>query len=187
MSSVANLSYEFFTGRAPTAAGMDYLVSANGPNPNNLNSAYYQAFSLENRYINFAVDLGKVGEGAANFQSRYGGLSLFDATKQAYATIFGDTPSDAKTHAILDAGVAVGGQWINRADYFAKYGQDGIDGLGTKAAMVGWLLAEADKAQVGVYALANEAFLNDVAAHNAPLGVDLVGVYSQPGFVFHPG
>jgi serralysin len=186
-ASVATLAYEFFTGSAPTAAGMDYLVSPTGPNANNLNSAYYQSFGLENRYINFAVNLGKVGAGDAAFSSAYGSLSLFDATRQAYATIFGATPSDTKLHALLDPTTVLNGQTFSRADYFAYYGGDGANGLGTKAAMVGWLLAEAEKADVGTYALSNDAFLTDVALHNAPFGVDLVGHYAQPGFVFNPG
>jgi hypothetical protein len=188
-SSVATLSYEFFTGKAPTAAGMDFLVSPTGPNPNNLNSAYYQGFNLENRYINFAVNLGKLGDGAAAFGATYGSLDLAAATKMAYQTIFGGTPSDAKVAALLDPTVGVDsqGQAITRADYFAQYGGDGANGIGTKAAMVGWLLAEAEKADVGTYALSNDAFLTDVGLHNAPFGVDLVGTYAQPGFVFHPG
>ena len=186
-TSVATLSYEFFTGKAPGAAGMDYLVSPTGSNANNLNSAYYQSFSLENRYINFAVNLGAAGAGADAFKASYGALSLFDATRQAYATIFGEAPSDAKLHAILDPTTVVDGQTLSRADYFAYYGQDGANGIGTKAAMVGWLLAEAEKADVGTYAQSNDAFLSDVALHNASFGVDIVGVYSQPSFVFHPG
>jgi Ca2+-binding RTX toxin-like protein len=186
-SSVATLAYEFFTGKAPTAAGMDYLVSPSGPNPNNLNATYYQSFSLENRYINFAVNLGKLGEGNASFTTQYGSLSLFEATRSAYAKIFGEAPSDTKLHALLDPTTVLNGQTYTRADYFAYYGQDGANGIGTKAAMVGWLLGEAEKADVGVYALSNDAFLTDVATHGAPFGVDLVGQYSQPSFVFHPG
>jgi beta-glucanase (GH16 family) len=186
-SSVASLSYAFFTGKTPTAAGMDYLVSPSGPNANNLNSAYYQSFSLENRYINFAVNLGKLGEGAAKFAASYGGLDLFDATRQAYTSIFGGAPSDAKIHALLDPTFELNGVSMTRATYFAYYGGDGADGTGAKAAMVGWLLAEAEKADIGTYALSNDAFLTDVALHNAPFGVDLVGQYSQPNFAYHPG
>jgi len=186
-TSVVTLSYEFFTGKAPSSAGMDYLVSPTGPNSNHLNAAYYQSFSLENRYINFAVNLGKAGEGSAAFTAKYGSLSLFEATRTAYATIFGEAPSDTKLHAILDPTTVLNGQTYTRGDYFAYYGQDGANGIGTKAAMVGYLLAEAVKADVGTYALSNDAFLTDVAIHNASFGVDLVGVYGQPGFVFHPG
>lgn len=170
-SAVAVLSYQFFTGKTPTAAGMDYLVAPDGPNANNLNSAYYQSFNIENRYINFAVNLGKAGEGAASFSASYGGLSLFDATRKAYATIFGATPTDDKVHALIDG----------RADYFAAYGQDGTSGLGTKAAMVGWLLAEAQKAELGVYAKSAGAFFADQVTHNV-FGADLIGVYAKPEY-----
>lgn len=170
-SAVAVLSYEFFTGKTPTAAGMDYLVSPTGPNDNNLSSAYYQSFNLENRYINFAVNLGKLGEGKDAFVASYGALSLFDATRKAYATIFGLTPTDAKIHALIDT----------RADYFASYGGDGANGQGTKAAMVGWLMAEAVKADVGVYAKSADALFADQVTHNV-FGVDLIGVYAKPEY-----
>jgi len=182
-SSVASLTYEFFTGKAPTAGGMDYLIAPQGVNANNLNAAYYQDFSLENRYINFSVNLGKVGEGAASFAAHYGGETLFDATRQAYETIFGSTPTDAKVHALLDPVLQLGSVNMTRADYFAYYGQDGADGMGTKAAMVGWLLGEAAKADVGVYALSNDAYFADIAQHGAPFGVDFVSVYGKAEFV----
>ena len=186
-SSVAILTYQFFTGSAPTATGMDYLVSPSGPNPNNLNAAYYQAFSLENRYINFAVNLGKLGAGEAVFSQTYGAESLTQATSDAYAKIFGTTPTAAKVSAILDASVTSGGMTMTRADYFALYGGDGASGLGTKAAMVGWLLAEAVTADVGTFALSNDAFLKDVGLNNAPFGVDIIGHYNQAGFAYTGG
>ena len=172
-TSVATLAYQFFTGKVPSAGGLDFLVSATGPNANNINSAYYQAFSLENRYINFAVNLGKVGEGATAFNATYGPLTLFDATRAAYTTIFGGAPTDAKVHALIDT----------RVDYFAAYGGDGATGIGTKAAMVGWLLAEAVKADVGMYAKSNDALLTDLA-DGATLAVNLVGVYGHPEYVY---
>ena len=172
-TSVASLAYQFFTGSIPSQAGFDYLVSPAGGNANNLNSDYYQSFNLENRYINFAVNLGKLGAGAAAFQADYGGLSLFDATRAAYTKIFGGTPTDAKIHALIDT----------RADYFAAYGGDGPTGIGTKAAMVGWLLAEAEKADIGMYAKSNDAFLIDLA-DGAQYGIDLIGVYGKPEYVY---
>ncbi|MEO6339578.1 MAG: M10 family metallopeptidase C-terminal domain-containing protein [Caulobacteraceae bacterium] len=174
-TSVASLAYEFFTGKVPTRAGFDYLIALDSPNTNNINSPYYQAFSLENRYINFAVNLGKLGEGKDAFAANYGTLSLFDATKQAYATIFGSTPTDAKVHAVIDT----------RVDYFAAYGLDGPAGIGTKAAMVGWLLSEAVKADVGAYAKANDAFLSDLA-DGALFAIDLIGVYGDTSYAY-PG
>lgn len=183
-TTVATLAYEFFTGSIPSALGYDYLVSPTGPNPNNLNSAYYQSFSLENRYINFAVNLGKLGEGSFQFNSQYGGLTLFQATKKAYEEIFGGTPSDGKVNSLLSTTFFLGGLQITRAEYFAYYGQDGLDGIGTKAAMVGWLLAEAAKADVGVYAKSSNAFLEDLS-DGANFSVDLVGVYGTQAWAYN--
>ncbi len=176
-TSVATLSYEFFTGKVPTQAGVDYLVAPYGGNANNLNSAYYQSFNLENRYINFAVNLGKVGEGKDAFAAKYGSLSLFDATREAYKAIFGAAPTDAKIHALIDS----------RTDYFASYGGDGPNGVGTKAAMVGWLLAEAQKADLGVMVRSNDAWLADVSHGSAAFAVDILDPakgYYKADFIF---
>jgi hypothetical protein len=176
-TSVAILTYEFFMGATPTAAGLDYLVSPTGPNPNNLNSTYYQAFNDTNRYINFAVNLGKSGGGATAFAGHYGGLSLSEAVSQEYAKIFGSTPSAAKLDALINATVESNGVAMTRADYLALYGGDGPNGLGTKAAFAGWLLAEAVHSGLGVYATAETAYLSDLAQGHAPFNIDLVGVY----------
>ncbi|WP_299004848.1 hypothetical protein [uncultured Caulobacter sp.] len=180
-TSVANLSYAFFTGATPKMAGLDYLVSPTGGNANNLNSAYYTSFTAENRYINFSVNLGKTGEGAAKFQAAYGALDLTASATKAYTEIFGFAPAAGKIDAILNDQVPNGlGGTYARAQYFASYGGDGLNGQGTKAAMVGWLLNEAAKADLGVYAKANDAFLADLAADGqASFNVDLLGVYGQ--------
>ncbi len=182
-TSVATLSYQFFTGKIPSEAGIDYLVSPFGPNPNNLNAQYYQSFSLENRYINFAVNLGKVGEGHAKFEAAYGELTLFQATKKAYEEIFGLAPTDAKVAALLEPAFVIAGRTMTRAQYFEAYGADGPTGIGTKAAMVGWLLAEAEKADIGQYALSNAAFLTDLA-DGASFAIDLIGVYGRASYDF---
>ena len=159
---------------------MDYLVSPTGPNANNLNSAYYQSFNLENRYINFAVNLGKLGEGKDAFLAKYGSLSFVEATREAYKTIFGAAPTDAKIHAMIDS----------RDDYFAAYGGDGANGIGTKAAMVGWLLAEAQKADLGVMVRSNDAWLTDLADGSAPFAIDILDPakgYYKADFVFGGG
>ncbi len=172
-TSVATLAYQFFTGKIPTLGGIDFLVSPTGPNATNLNSAYYAKFDVINRYINFAVNLGKNGEAQDSFLASYGGLSLFDATKKAYGVIFGATPTDAKVHALIDT----------RVDYLAYYGGDGATGIGTKAAMVGFLLAAAATEHVGLYAKANDAFLTDLA-DGATFAVDLIGVYGKAEYVY---
>ncbi|MET3665278.1 hypothetical protein [Caulobacter sp. 1776] len=181
-TSVASLAYSFFTGGIPYSSGFDYLVSPNGSNPNNLNSAYYQSVTLENRYINFAINLGKGGEGASWFAANYGALSMSDALIKAYTEIFGTAPDAAKVDAILNTQVpnGVGGTYT-RQMYFASWGADGLTGQGTKAAMVGWLMAEAIKADTGVYAQANDAFLADLAQDGvAAFRSGLVTAYGTP-------
>src|SRR5579884_115739 len=144
---------------------MDFLVSPTGPNANNLNSAYYQQFSMENRYINFAVNLGSgLGAGAAAFANLHATESLSQTLIEAYTTIFGGPPSADKVNHLLNDQVPDGlGGTYARANYFASYGGDGLTGVGTKAAMVGWLMAEAVKADLGTYALSNDAMLHAIA------------------------
>lgn len=185
-TTVATMSYAFFTGQTPTKSGLDYLLAADGPNTNNLNSAYYQGFSVENRFINFAVNLGKLGEGAARFAATAGTQTLFDATRQTYADVFGAVPTDAKLHDILDSVFQLNGVTLTRTQYFAVYGGDGVEGLGTKAAMAGWLLGEAAKADIGVYARSNDAFLLDLA-DGAKTRVDLIGVYNKAEYALSYG
>ncbi|MBO9543344.1 bluetail domain-containing putative surface protein [Caulobacter sp.] len=181
-TSVASLAYNFFTGSTPFHHGFDYLVSAGGPNPNNLNSAYYQAFNVENRYINFAMNLGKGGEGAAWFSANYGALTMGQAVAKAYGEIFGVSPTDAKIDELLNSQVPDGrGGTYTRNAYFATYGGDGLDGIGTKAAMVGWLLAAAAKEDIGTYAKANDAFLADLATDGvAFFRGELTTIYGPP-------
>lgn len=168
--SVVNLTYQFFTGTTPYESGVDYLIRAS--------DAAYRGVSFENRYISFAINLGKFGEGQTRFAAAYGDLSLAQALAKAYAEIFGIAPTDAKIGELLDARLVVGDQTLTRAEYFALYGQDGQSGVGTKAAMVGWLLAEAVKAGVGPYAQAQEAFLADLGPDGlARFHVDLLGAY----------
>ena len=184
-TTVATLSYQFFAGTIPGAGGYEFYVSPTGPNPTNLNSEYYQNFNLENRYINFAVDLGVRGVGKADFAAQYGGLTMFEAVRKAYTTIFGGTPSDAKVSSLIDVSFSVGGQTMTRTEYFAQYGGDGVNGIGTKAAMVGWLLAEAAKADIGTYSKASNAFLEDLSdGQVAAYQVDLVGAYGKAEWAY---
>lgn len=171
-AGVAALSYQFFTGHAPTEGGMDFLLSPIGPNPNNLNSDYYAQYNTVNRYINFSMNLGKFGEAKDSFAAKYGNLSLFESTREAYKTIFGvTTVSDEKVHALIDT----------RTDFFQAFSHDGPEGIGTKAAMVGFLLAAAATEHVGQYAGAYQAYMTDMA-DGGTFGVDLVGVYGKPEY-----
>jgi len=176
-TSVASMSYQFFTGKVPTLLGLDYLVSPDGDNPTNLNSDYYAQFNTVNRFINFSVNLGKYGEGKDGFATNYGTLSLFDAAKKAYAVIFGATPTDTKVHAIIDT----------RVDYLAYYGGDGANGIGTKAAMVGFLLAAGATDNLGVIAKSNDAWLTDLEDGFARFGVNILDPangYYKADFIF---
>ena len=167
-TSVASMTYGFITDTSLTAAGLTYLVSPTGGNPNNLNSDYYKGFSLENRYINFAVNLATVGEGKVDFAAEYGDGSIFEAFVHAYQKLFGVTKTLQDAFDILDADVPDGrGGVFTRGEYFATIGHDGGNGIGTKAAMVGWLLAEAVKAGVGPYAVANQNYLRGVQVSDA--------------------
>jgi Ca2+-binding RTX toxin-like protein len=176
-TSVATMSYQFFAGYIPSQAGVDYLISPTGPNPNNLNSAYYAQFDTVNRYINFAVNLGTNGDTGYSFRAGFGSMSLFEATRVAYQEIFGGKPTDAKVHALIDG----------RVDYLAYYGGDGSEGIGTKAAMVGFLLAAAATEDLGVIARSNDAWLTDLADGAAPYLVDLLkpsNGYYKADFIF---
>jgi hypothetical protein len=174
---VSSLTYEFFTGATPTAGGYQYLIDSPS-NPNNLDSSYYALFNIQNRYINFSVNLGKYGAGMTPFNDTYGGtLTLGDAATKAYTEIFGAAPAAGKIDAILNAEVTSNGITETRAQYFAYYGGDGPNGIGTKAAMVGWLLEVAAQDNLGPYAGAGNHFVSDLALGNAPFNIDLLPEY----------
>lgn len=174
-TSVAALSYQFFTGKTPTAAGFDYLVNST-TNTSDLNDAYYQAFNLENRYINFSINLGVNGEGRTAFSSTYGALSFADTVRVAYEKIIGTAQAQA-------AGINVQASIdniIGRQAYFTALAanQPAADReLAAKAAVVGYILAEATKANVGVYVQALNNFYADAVDGTANFNVDLTTSY----------
>lgn len=97
------------------------------------------------------------GQGRDLFETEYCVLPLHEATKKAYGVIFDAAPSDVKVEALLSPAFSLGGVSMTRAEYFEMYGQHGPDGIGTKAAMVGGLLAEAEKADIGFVRPSNAA------------------------------
>ena len=185
-TSVAEISYAFFTGRTPTAAGLNYLVHS-AANPTDLNDPYYQQFTTENRYINFASNLATgQGAGAAAFQAAYGGLSLQDATAKAYQAVFGITPTADKVAAILNEQVNNG---LSGTETRAQYLSDiaGGTAIAQKAAVVGFLLADSVKEGFGTYQQADLHFLQDLAHGTAAFNVDLLAAYGQaPSLVGQP-
>jgi len=183
-TALAVLSYQFFTGKSPTAAGMDYLLNS-AANNNDLNDPYYAQFSLENRYINFAANLGVQGEGAANFASKYGALSFADYVASIYQTIIGGSYAQA---AGIDPAAAIASIIARKDAILATAASSGmitpnmtaaqID-LALKAATAGYLLGEAIKADVGLYAAAANNFMVAVAQGTAVYNTDITYTY-QP-------
>ncbi len=173
-TSVATQAYAFFTGLTPSAAGMAFLTFSPS-NPNDLNDPYYAQFNLENRYINFAANLGVAGAGAAAFAAAYGSLTFGQAVAQAYDAVLGDANATA---AGVDVTAAIAAVTADQS-YFQFYGQmTSNTDLGTKAAMVGYLIAEGTKADIGAFAVANTAFLDHMITGDAQYNVDLVGTYA---------
>jgi hypothetical protein len=163
-TEVAVMSYGFLTDQTLGTAGIDYLVSEKGGNPNNLNSAYYAKFDTTNRYINFAVNLVKYGEGKQDFIDEYGASGTMYATFQkAYLKLFGvEKPIDQVISLLSDEVPNGHGGTYTRGEYFVALGGDGGNGLGSRAAMVGWLMAVAAQENKGPYVDAMRAYLADI-------------------------
>ncbi|AWC68649.1 hypothetical protein CA606_20145 [Caulobacter vibrioides] len=150
-TGVAHDAYKFFAGVTPTRAGMSWLIDSIS-NPNDLTDQYYAKFTVENRYINFAVNLGKFGEGHAGFEAKYGSLSFSEAVAKAYGEIIGVFEAQA---AGFD--VAAGLRYIQGQEaYFLAVGGDD---LGAKAAMAGYVLSVGTAYRVGKYYEALEDYV----------------------------
>jgi len=184
-TALAVLSYQFFTGKSPTAAGLDYLVNS-ATNLSDLNDAYYSKFSLENRYINFAANLGVQGEGASAFSAKYGAMSFGDYVASIYQTIIG---SSYATAVGVDSAKAIA-DIVSRKDAILATATSAgmitpnmtaaqID-IALKAATAGYLLAEAIKADIGLYAAAANNFMVALAQGNAVYNTDITYTYA-PG------
>ncbi|WP_269715432.1 hypothetical protein [Caulobacter sp. NIBR2454] len=183
-TSVAALTYQFFTGEVPNTDGFDYLVNST-KNANDLNDPSYQTFNTENRYINFAVNLGVAGEGRADFLRDFGSLTFGEAVAVAYNRIIG-------TSQAAEAGVDVNAAIANIAgrkayfDAIARAGAPAADtDLAAKAAMAGYIMAEAVKAKVGVYAQGLAGLYDDLGEDGLIHGSfdlnDYVVAKSPPG------
>lgn len=183
-TEVAVMSYGFLTDQTLGTAGIDYLVSEKGGNPNNLNSAYYAKFSLENRFINFAMNLAVHGEARSAFSAAYGESgSPINTFQKAYLKLFGVEKTLDEILAIFSEPVPDGhGGTYGRLAYFEALGGDGSFGIGTRAAMVGWLMAEAVKSGKGPYVDAMKAYLADIGIDGkaTPLNV-FISLYGKGG------
>ena len=168
---VVAATYQFFTDRVPTAAGFEYLISSPA-NPNDLNDAYYAQFNVENRYINFASNLGTVGEGAAFFDAAFGGLSYEATIRAAYFEVMGEQLVGAAYSFFLQA------QGYYQAVASARVVRPGVDLFeATKIVAIGSILNEGIKSGDGPYAFAIDDLVSDVAGDGTSpyLGYDLFG------------
>jgi S-layer protein len=184
---VAWQSYEFFTGLSPTKAGLDYLVSPAGGNTNNLNSAYYAQFNVENRYLNFAANLALGGDGAAAFASSFGGYTFAHFVDITYETIIGSSYATPAGINVANAKADI----VNRLPNFIQIAQDrGLitstttaaqQDLAIKAEVVGYLLVEGVKADIGIYAAGANNFVKALIAGNAVHNTTLATYASMGG------
>lgn len=150
-TGVAHDAYKFFTGVVPTRAGMSWLIDSIN-NPNDLTDQYYAKFTVENRYINFALNLGKFGEGRAAFEAKYGGLSFSEGVAKAYGEIIGVSEAQGAGFDVAAALRYIQGQEA----YFRAVGGDD---LGAKAAMAGYILSVGATYRVGRYYEALEDYV----------------------------
>jgi S-layer protein len=182
-TAVAVLSYQFFTGKAPTAEGLAYLVNSTA-NPTNLNSDVYAKFNLENRFMNFATNLALQGEAKAKFEGQYGSMTYAQYVASIYDSIIGKAQATA-------AGLnpdAIIADIIARQDLILLSARNnGVIGpnatqaeidLALKAATAAYLLAEGIKADVGVYAGATNNFMLNMATGKAAYGTDILATHA---------
>ncbi len=183
-TAVAIATYQYFTGLTPTAGGLTYLVNSPA-NTTDLNDPYYANFGLENRYINFASNLALGGPSAAAFASTYGSLSITQVIEVAYETIIGTAQAQAAGYNAAAAKADIGG--AARMAYFNSLVAQNFPtataaqkDLALKAEIIGYIMAEAIKADVGAYAASINNLLADLAVDNiATLNTDLTATYGS--------
>lgn len=168
-------TYQFFTGSVPTEVGFEYLIDSRA-NSTDLNDAYYAQFNQENRFINFSNNLGSIGAGAAQYETQYGSLTFNDAVAKAYDEIVG---FDAALAANIDVDAALA--FIRGAvDFYTAVARERVVPSGVplddalKIVMIGSVMHEAIKADIGHYATAVDEFVSLYRADGAvPYGMDL--------------
>lgn len=189
-TAVAVETYQFFTGRAPSVAGLTYLVNST-TNTNDLNDTYYSKFAQENRFINFSINLATgAGEGAAAFAAAYGSVSYAQTVASAYDKIIGNSVA-AAAGVDVDAAVA----YLSRAEnitYLTNFvkANTGLTAaadidLAVKAALIGEILHAATVSGLGGYATATAALVSDLSdgtlSTDNSAGVNLFTAYPSSG------
>jgi hypothetical protein len=211
-TDVALATYQFYTGAVPNVGGINYLDNNPGTG---FNTAYYNGtgsanggaasatnvgangFDTENRYYNQSIALALDTTAGASFRANYGGLTLSQTIQVAYETIIGQsnvTPSN------YQAAIAAITQAIPYFTTVALRQARTLDGAGTtagqnialKATIVGYILEEGLKADVGTYASAIDQFNASTAAGNnldpaTGAGVNVLQVYAPGGAGYGTG
>lgn len=194
-TAVAVETYQFFTGKAPTQAGLTYLVNSD-TNTSDLNDATYAKFSTENRFINFSINLAVAGEAATSFAASYGGtgVTFAQVVSTAYDKIIGNSVATA-----AGVDVAAATAYLSRQaniDYLTAFVKANgyttatqID-LAVKAALIGQILNAATASGLGAYAAGTKALISDLSdgtlSTDAAGGVNILTAYpsSLPGSSF---
>jgi S-layer protein len=183
-------TYAFFTGVAPSQAGLAALNAAY------VGTGAQVGLNGENRFIAQSVSLA-LGNAAAKtaFAASYGSLSIADATASAYNVIVGNQTAGVNAPAAVAflSGAA-------QVAYYTNFVKANVPGLATgsaadidlavKAAIVGEIFFNATQANnglgIGSYATATNNLLKDLSddgalnANNAA-GINLFAAYGVSG------
>lgn len=184
--------YTFFntpvTGGGLSQGGIAFFNNyLNGAPPAGISN-----FNTENRYYNLAVSAASAGSAAnTNFVNTYGSLTFAQTVASAYETIIGSSTvgQSAANAAIADI--------TGRQAFFTQVANERAGGVNAggaagqqialKAIVIGYILQEANKADVGTYAKAIDQFEASVAAGNAQYGANVLTTYSNNGSGFNSG
>ena len=156
-------TYQYFNKAVPGAEGFQFLISS-ATNSADLNDPYYETFNQENRYINFASNLGTQGSEAESTKAMLTSMSFSDVVRTAYDQIIGTATAEAvgiSTEAAFEFFDGSIGFYSSVAE--ERVVRPGVDqDLATKLVLIGSMLNEASKSQVGNYANVVDTFVNDV-------------------------
>ena len=166
---VAVATYSFWTGTIPSAAGLAFLVNSTS-NTTDLNDPYYAQFNQENRYYNFAINLGltPASAAAAAFIATYTPLTLAQTISTAYEAIVGTPNVGATQAAAAIASITSSIPFFQAVAASRAAGQN--QDLATKAIIIAYIMEEGIKADVGTYAKAVDQFNAAVAGGVAIYG-----------------
>ncbi len=179
-------TYQFFTGVAPSEAGLAYLNQAY------VGTGAQASLNGENRFIAQSVSLA-LSSAKTAFAGSYGAMSISDATAYAYNVIIGNSAAAAAGINVANA-VAYLSSAASQA-YYTAFIQANVPGIATadiplavKAAIVGEILYVATSynngAGIGSYAAAETSLVKDLSddghlVANNSAGINLLTAYGQ--------